>query len=147
MRALPVIYAAFCAGILVGLSFVATPAKFLAANVELADLLAVGRATFQVSMILQLALFLPLIALSAWRRFAATGLIALLAVQYFVLLPPLDNATLLRMQGEATSSGWLHSTWALIDGFKVVMLLAIAWSERPARKNLHERDKHCRAEP
>ena len=88
-------------GLLLGLSFVATPAKFLAGNVPLEHLLAVGRVTFRASLAVEGAMLLLLLLVSPGRlRWAAAAIAAVLTAQHLLLMPALDARTLAVMAGE-----------------------------------------------
>lgn len=111
------------AGLLCGLSFVAAPVKFLADDVPLSDLLAVGRVTFRASAVAESGLFLSLILTAQNRaRRLAVATAAILFVQHLAIMPTLDASTLAVMHGEPPKSGWLHWLWIGCDLAKMAML-------------------------
>jgi hypothetical protein len=100
------------AGLLIGVSFVATPAKFLAPSLALAQALDVGRWTFYVLAWIEWG-FVSVVAAvlvrtrrprSGYMRlfiFSAVALVtALLAAESFALRPMLDARVLRIMAGE-----------------------------------------------
>lgn len=101
---------------LAALSFVATPVKFLARGVPMADLLAVGRVTFRASLgVEMLILALLLITTVARARWLTCGAVAVLALQWFALMPGLDERTLARMAGSVLAPSSLHLWWIVLD--------------------------------
>lgn len=115
------------AGALMALSFVATPVKFLAAGVPLEHLLAVGRVTFRASLLTELILLFPLLLLARPKVRWLAGLAAFtLAVQWLVIMPPLDVRTLARMSGEPLPPSFLHLLWILADALRLLLYLAMA---------------------
>lgn len=101
---------------LAALSFVATPVKFLAQGVPIADLLAVGRVTFRASLGVEI-LFLALLLITpvARSRWLTCGAAAVLALQWFALMPGLDERTLARMAGSVLAPSSLHLWWIVLD--------------------------------
>lgn len=113
--------------LLAALSFVATPVKFLADGVPLAQLLAVGRVTFRASLVAELCLLLPLLVLARDRtRWSVVGAGALLAVQWLGLMPALDARTMMRIAGDDPGPSSLHLLWVLADGARVALYAAAA---------------------
>lgn len=120
-------------GLLLGVSFLATPAKFLAPSLSLAVALDVGRATFAVWNIVEwlvLGLFLLLgIAGRAGRFFglAALLLFLLLLIQKVFLLPILDERVAAIIAGERPPSSWHHLFYIVIDVAKLQVLGVLIW--------------------
>ena len=119
------------AGLLAALSFVATPAKFLATNVPLEHLLAVGRVTFRASLAAE-GVLLFLLLLISWRRLRwwPAAIAALLAAQHLLLMPALDARTLAVMEGAVLAPSPLHALWVLADVLRIGgygVLGTIAW--------------------
>ena len=108
------------AGLLLGLSFVATPAKFLAGNVPLEHLLAVGRVTFRASLAVEGVTLLLLLLISPGRlRWLAGTIAAVLAAQHLLLMPALDARTLAVMAGEVVPPSPLHALWIAADFLRI----------------------------
>ena len=119
------------AGIIVGVSLLATPAKFLAPDLSLTEALQVGRVTFRVlavteAVLLALAFVLVLFKPPILRRsllwpFVIAGI---LLFQYAVLLPFLNFQTDQVMVGEAPGqSSSLHSSYVAVELLKLGLLL------------------------
>jgi hypothetical protein len=114
-------------GTLLGVSFLATPAKFLAPSLTLPVALDVGRQTFAVLnklewLYLILALF---IVASAGRRRAVVllGFVALVIVaQTFWMLPALDTRVGMIIAGELPPPSPLHG---LYIGAEIAKLIAL----------------------
>lgn len=123
--------AAVWAGQIIGVSFIATPAKFLAASLVLPVALDVGRATFHVSAYVETTLGLALIAAGLFafgagqRTTVAVGIVLLLAAQHMALLPILDRRVELIMAGTQLRSSWHHYAWIAADATRVLLLLGL----------------------
>jgi len=119
------ILAIFCAGMLFAMSFVSTPAKFMALGVPIADLIAVGRVTFRASMCTE-SVFLFIMVCLARRgdQRVLFGCAAILATQYFALLPALNERSLAVMRGAVLSPSPLHPIWIAFDVFRLGLYLA-----------------------
>jgi hypothetical protein len=101
------------AGVLTGVSFIATPAKFLAPSLPMPQALDVGRWTFHALSFVEWGFVavsaVPIII--AWRTGRVhvsvvalmAGAVAILAAQTFALRPLLDARVLLIMAGEGSS--------------------------------------------
>lgn len=114
LRTLVLASAAFAS--LASLSFVATPVKFLAQEVPIAHLLAVGQVTFRASLAVECCLLLGLLlTTSARSRWLAYGAAMALAFQWLALMPPLDERTLARIAGNVLAPSSLHHWWILLD--------------------------------
>lgn len=119
------------AGIIVGVSLLATPAKFLAPDLSLAEALQVGRVTFRVmsvaeTVLLALAFVLVLLKRPVSRRTILWSFViaGVLLVQYAVLLPFLSIQTDQVMAGDVPGqSSFLHSAYIAVELFKVGLLL------------------------
>lgn len=120
---LAIVAAAFIAA----LSFVATPVKFLAPDVPVSHLLAVGRVTFRASLACEVAILLPLVLLAtAKRRWVVFAVASILASQWLVLMPALDARTIAVMAGEAVGPSSLHCWWIAADVLRILLYGAIA---------------------
>ncbi len=128
------------AGILIGFSFIATPAKFLAPGVTMADLLLVGRATFDVFAWVETALALGVLTLaftSRTRRATAVLVCAIIAAQYLVLRPILDARVSAIVGGADPTPSGLHHVYGVLELAKLGLLIRAAW---PARLGTETRD-------
>jgi hypothetical protein len=123
------------AGLLLGVSFVATPAKFLAPSLPMAQALDVGRWTFHVLTRIEwgFVLLTAVLLVMAWRSArlgSVAGLIAcvaaVLAVESFVLRPLLDERVLRIMAGEAVPSTIWHDVYIALEAIRLVLITAAA---------------------
>ena len=123
--------AVFWLGMLVGVSFLATPVKFRAPSLDLPVALDVGRVTFALfSRVEWIAVALLLLAialprLSGWMIAAAIVAVALLAAEFFWLLPVLDARVAAIIAGEAVQPSPHHFIYALAEAAKAALLLII----------------------
>ena len=121
-------------GMLLGVSFLATPAKFLAPSLTLPVALDVGRQTFGIFSIVEIVASLTLLMGAAisrnQRRNTVLGAVlgCLVAVQFFWLLPALDARVEIILQGAPPQESSLHNLYIAIDSAKLVLLGIIAWS-------------------
>lgn len=121
------ILAVIAASLVSFLSFVATPIKFLAEEVPLAHLLAVGRVTFRASLACELTILVALFVLAAGRVRVITGTAAtVLALQWLGLMPTLDARTAAVMAGEALAPSSLHGWWIAADAARILLYAAAA---------------------
>ena len=123
------------AGLLIGVSFVATPAKFLAPSLALAQALDVGRWTFYVLAWIEWGFVSVVAALLVTTRrpgsgymrlliFSAVVLVtAILAAESFALRPMLDARVLRIMAGESVSPSPWHNVYVGLEGLKALLLL------------------------
>lgn len=124
-------------GLLAGVSFVATPAKFLAPSLPLPIALDVGRVTFHVLATIEwslLALFVALLVLS-WRSNPACRSVAVLlalvgvalAVETFALRPHLDARVAEIIAGNTPAKNSLHTIYIALEVAKLALLAAAAF--------------------
>lgn len=122
------------AGLLLGVSFVATPAKFLAPSLTMAQALDVGRWTFHVLTLIEWALVVVvagLIAIAWMRDTGSSGAVGMLlaavagvlAVETFVIRPPLDERTLRIIAGQSVLPSRLHSLYIALEALKLALIL------------------------
>jgi hypothetical protein len=110
------VFAASAFAFLFSLSFVATPVKFLAPDVPIAHLLAVGRVTFQASLGVESVLIAALmLTVRGGVRWLIVATAAVLLVQWLILMPRLDERTLSRMAGIIREPSSLHHWWIVLD--------------------------------
>ena len=116
---------------MLGVSFVATPVKFLAPSLSLADALAVGRVTFEALKWIE---YVAVVALAAtiWitgprrRELALLGVVVvILLCQYAWMLPVLDARVQTIMDGQALPPSSLHWIYTVLEFVKVVVLVAV----------------------
>lgn len=119
------------AGLVLGVSFVATPVKFLAPSLSLADALAVGRVTFAALQWIECVAVVAL-AVLVWittprrRVLALLGVIvAILVCQYVWMLPILDVRVQAIMDGQHLPASFLHWIYAVLELVKVALLVVI----------------------
>ena len=120
------------AGVLVGVSFIATPAKFRAVESSTAQLLEVGRVTFNTLMVVECFL-LPTLIIAIWLQARTLlllkalmpGFLILIAVQYLVLLPMLDMRVDSILNGVTPDSSNAHIAYIFIELSKISILVAI----------------------
>jgi uncharacterized membrane protein len=117
-------------GLVVGVSFIATPAKFLAPTLNLAVALDVGRHTFAVFAVVEAvaAALLVGITLPLWRQpriSLASALVAFaVLLQQFWLLPLLDARVATILAGGSPTRSSLHGVYIASEALKV---LALGW--------------------
>lgn len=126
------------AGLLLGVSFLATPVKFMAPSLSLPVALDVGRHTFALFTKLELLLAVILLALvwveagsrsgALFWKLAAGALIVLVLLQIFWLRPVLDARVELIIQGTPPPASWLHNLYILYEVVKLVALLLLGSS-------------------
>lgn len=119
-------------GLLLGVSFIATPAKFLAPSLDLPIALDVGRHTFRVFAVVESALLtggVAMIALKMIPRRDLMGLVmvaALMAAQYLWLLPALDLRVAAVIAGQHPPPSWRHPAYLLFEVAKAAILFWMA---------------------
>lgn len=127
------VLAALWLGIVIGVSFMATPIKFMAPSLSLATALEVGRVTFRLlnQVELGLAAMMVVVFVTAPHR-RLDVLVAMLTVVVIVLLqsawllPALARKTD-ALAGAATASpSSLHQWFVAVEAFKCVVLAFIA---------------------
>ncbi len=121
------------AGLLLGVSFIATPVKFMAPNLTMPVALEVGKATFHVFNKIEWGMLI-LVVLAAYLHSPHTlkwwlvGMLAMLmALESFWLLPALDIRADLVIAGGSTVPGKLHWFYIMADVIKLITLLVGAW--------------------
>jgi hypothetical protein len=122
-------------GLLLGVSFVATPAKFLAPSLPTAQALDVGRWTFHVlawiewGFVATVALLLVIGRLFDSARIGlAAGLIIVVAIvlgaETFVIRPHLDARVLRIMAGESVPPSNWHNAYVALEALRLALILA-----------------------
>lgn len=117
------------AGLVVGVTFIATPAKFLAPHLSIPVALEVGRHTFHVFNRIEWIILLCLLLCGLVRRpqgrwwFILGGASAVVAVQGAWLLPILDARVQLIIEGGSPAPSSLHRVYVGLEALKVLTLL------------------------
>ncbi len=120
------------AGLLLGVSFLATPIKFTAQSLTLPVALDVGRATFHLLVKIEWVALAVLVVTAVSARlplwhFAPIALIAAcLLAQTLGLLPPLDARVTAIIAGEAVPRNSLHIAYVALEILKLMLLLGFA---------------------
>jgi hypothetical protein len=121
---------------LLGVSFIATPVKFLAPSLALPVALDVGRHTFGVFSLLEIGGALTLMAIAIvlrhQRRVLMFALVlgALVWLQFFWLLPVLDARVETILQGGTPERSNLHGLYIAVEATKLGLLGLTAWHSR-----------------
>lgn len=137
---LPGLAAALWLGLVIGVSFVATPVKFQAPSLDLPTALDVGRVTFALANKVEWGMWVLLggsILLARRRRDGVGwGLLGLiLAAQTFWLLPILDERVGRIIAGLTVAPAPHHHIYVALEGLKaltLIILIAISL-RRPVR--------------
>lgn len=121
------------AGLLLGVSFIATPVKFMAPNLTMPIALEVGKATFHVFNKIEWGVLI-LVVLAAYLhsphmlKWWLIGMLAMLmALESFWLLPALDIRADLVIAGGSAAPSKLHWFYIMADVIKLITLLVGAW--------------------
>jgi hypothetical protein len=121
------------AGVLIGVSFLAAPAKFAAASLSLPVAMDVGRQEFGTLNLVEIGLAVATLTVAALVRPARTvwlgiGIAALIvAVQSVWLLPLLDARAALIMQGGTPAAAPWHTLYVVAEVLKLLALLVTGW--------------------
>lgn len=127
-------------GLLAGVSFLATPAKFLAPSLSLPVALDVGRQTYGIFSAIEIGAAVVLLAAAAaggggWRDRLITLVVgALVAAQALWLLPLLDARVEIVLQGGVLEATALHEIYIAMDLAKLGLLVLVAWSALGSRR-------------
>lgn len=118
------------AGLLAGVSFLATPVKFLAPDLSLPVALEVGRVTFRALNWTELGFGVVAVVVSrlAGGRILTLALVILLVLvvaQTVWLLPVLGERTDIVVAGGTLPPSSLHTWYVVIEVSKLIALLAI----------------------
>ncbi len=121
------------AGVLIGVSFLAAPAKFAAPSLGLPVAMDVGRQEFGTLNLVEIGIALGALALAALARPArrvwlGLGIAALIvAAQSVWLLPLLDARAALIIQGQTPPPSPWHTLYVLAEVLKLLALLVTGW--------------------
>ena len=130
--------AAIWIGLILGVSFFAAPIKFKAVGIDLEQLLAVGKVTFQAFSWIEFAALVLLVCASLINptRNVVIGislLCLMLLIQKFGILPGLDNELDRTVAGETVDKTNLHFLYVAIDCVKLVILFFLSLILRKER--------------
>ena len=124
---IPSVLALVWAGVSLGGSLIATPAKFAAPSLTMPTALEVGRAQFQWvgigEMLLAAGLISTLLIIGKmdWRLAAVP--VGLFAIQRLAVMPSLDARTLQVIAGEPVGPSSLHIAYIVLEVAKFLSLL------------------------
>ena len=114
------------AGMIIGVSLIATPIKFNAPLLDLPTALDVGRVTFTMFNTVEwgvLMLLLILLLLNKSGIYSLALLAVCLLLQTFWLLPVLNARVMVIIQGNAVPSSFHHGFYGFIEVLKIVVLI------------------------
>lgn len=119
-------------GMLLGVSFLATPVKFHAPSLNLPTALEVGRVTFALFSKVEWGLFVLLILgmliapRPAWRWSCLGTMLLILLLEIFWLLPVLDARVSEVIAGTDVPATNHHFLYILAESLKALLLLALS---------------------
>lgn len=119
-------------GMVLGVSFIATPVKFQAPSLSLPVALEIGRATFLLFSKIEWAIAaLLILALLAGKRQVLPGVlavaaVALLVAETFWLLPVLDARVEAIISGVPIPADWHHFVYIGIETIKIIVLSVLS---------------------
>ena len=121
------------AGVVIGVSFLAAPAKFAAPSLTLPVAMDVGRQEFGVLNLVEVGLAAVTLALAFLARPArpiwlGLGLAAaIVALQALWLLPVLDARAEMIIEGQTPPDAPWHTVYVVIEIAKLLALLGAGW--------------------
>ena len=121
------------AGVVIGVSFLAAPAKFGVPGLSLPVAMEVGRREFGTLNLAELSLAVVSLALAAYARperavWLGLGLAVLIVLlQWLWLLPVLDARAQLIINGETPEPAPWHALYVGAEVVKLLALLVIGW--------------------
>jgi hypothetical protein len=142
-------------GLLLGVSFLATPVKFLAPSLSLPVALDVGRYTFMAFSRIEMiaaAVLLGCAVLGARNKLIRTAALltaAVVALQVLWLLPLLDARVEVIIQGGTPLPSFLHDIYVGAEAMKGLLLAIVAWRSWPtsaAPSSRHQADASERSD-
>lgn len=123
------------AGIVIGCSFIATPAKFQAPSLSLPTALEVGRATFRSVVVAELVLAglgVFLIVRTRQKRPLFWLAVLALTIQWSVVMPFLNFRTDAIVHGQPSGGSTWHVAYILLEVVKVATLLVLSFRKGEA---------------
>lgn len=118
------------AGIIIGVSLIATPVKFQAPSLTIQTGLEIGRYTFRLLARVEVYFLIAAIVIAAvarppWFTVVVLAIVAIaIALQRFWLLPNLDQRVSQVLAGCPPSFSIHHSIYAVLEATKAGMLIA-----------------------
>jgi len=118
------------AGIIIGVSLIATPVKFQAPSLTMQTGLEVGRYTFRLLARIELCFLIAAVVLAGlaqprWITIGALVLVAVqIALQRYWLLPDLDHRVSQILLGAAPAFSMQHVIYAIMEALKAALLIA-----------------------
>jgi len=114
-------------GGIIGLSFIATPAKFLVPELELVTAIKIGRATFQLFFYFECVMMAAVTFALIFKthRFSLITLWLLLVLfcfQQWVVLPEVQTATDYLLSSNVSRSGTPHFLFIALESLKAALL-------------------------
>ena len=129
---LPAIYLIW-AGLILGVSFIATPIKFQAPNLTMPVALEVGKVTFHLFNMIEWSVITAIIILTAMssnfpkKWLMPVSLLGLISLQTFWLLPVLDVRTDEVIAGGIPAPGHYHWFYVAAEILKLSLTIMAAW--------------------
>jgi hypothetical protein len=121
------------AGVVIGVSFLAAPAKFAAPSLTLPVAMEVGREEFGVLNLVEVGFAVVTLALAFLVRpsrptWVGLGLAAaIVALQGLWLLPVLDARAEMIMEGQTPPAAPWHTVYVVLEVTKLLALLGAGW--------------------
>lgn len=121
------------AGVLIGVAFLAAPAKFNAETLSLPVAMDVGRQEFGTLNVTELVLAVVTLALAAYARtdrtiwFGLAFAALVVVLQALWLLPVLDARAEMIIQGGTPPEAPWHSLYITVEILKLAVLLMTGW--------------------
>jgi len=121
------------AGVVIGVSFLAAPAKFAAPSLTLPVAMEVGRQEFFALNLVEVGFAAVVLALAflvrpsraTWLGLGLAGVIV--ALQALWLLPVLDARAELIMEGQTPPAAPWHTVYVVLEVTKLLALLGAGW--------------------
>jgi hypothetical protein len=132
VRILLLILLAVWAGIIIGVSLIATPIKFQAPSLTLQTGLEIGRYTFRLLGRVELCLVVAAVVAAAFARARGNTwillgvIVAIIALQRFWLLPFLDKGVSEVLAGGSPSFSLHHRIFAVMEAARATLLILAA---------------------
>ena len=117
------------AGLVLGVSFIATPAKFMAPSISMPIALEIGKATFHIFnkvewIIIVISIVVTFFSTTNLHRWWFTaGLLALLLIENYYLLPILNIRTERAIADNIANPNIFHWLYIGADTFKIIIAL------------------------
>lgn len=118
------------AGLILGVSFIATPAKFMVPSLSLPLALEIGKKTFHIFNKIEWIVFLLVVIcgattnISLGKWFFIGSLLILLLLESLWLLPYLDLRANQIIAGEPSSPSTYHTIYIIFESLKIIFALA-----------------------